>query len=443
MLDLGVGHVSVVEGSEQLGQLFPLLLPERRRRVLSANVFFAPRSFGGATVVAEQMARLMVATSPFQQFIFTSLPEADAAPYSLYRYEAHGAAVIGMGLPDTRTGLEDFENPATTPVFDAVLKRIAPDLVHMHSIQGFGAQLADSCRRAGIPFVVTVHDCWWICGRQFMINNHGRYCGQSTIDEDVCAKCVDDATLNRYRQAFLANTLKQANLVLAPSSFARNLYIANGFDAAKVRVNRNGILPPAADFERLPGKTVRFGFVGGNTTIKGIDVINAAFASLTRTDYELKLVDNLLHLGFRSFNRNSMKIPGTVSIFPGYTQANMDDFFAGIDVLLFPTLVKETFGLAVREALVRDVWVISTHAGGTVEDIIDGVNGTLIPLSSDEKYLRQAIVDILDNPERYRQHRNRFKQNITLCSDQALELQALYDDVLKASLPAEGVCPQR
>ncbi|AXM98951.1 DUF535 family protein [Pseudomonas plecoglossicida] len=451
MLDMGVAHVTLVEwdaaaqtlNSEQLGQLFPTLARDRTRRVLAANIFFAPRSFGGATVVAEQMARLMVATTTFQQFIFTSLPQADAEPYSLYRYEAHGAAVIGMGLPDQRSAHEEFENPATLPVFDTVLKRVAPDLVHMHSIQGLSALLADSCRRAGLPFVVTLHDCWWICGRHFMIDNHGKYCGQTTIRADVCARCVDDPELNDYRQAFLASTLKQANLLLAPSHFARNLYIANGFDAATIRVNRNGILPPAADYHRHPGKAIRFGFVGGNATIKGIDVITRAFAGLQRTDYELRVVDNLLHLGFRSLNRHSIKIPGTVSIVPGYTQANMDEFFAGIDVLLFPTQSKETFGLAVREALVRDVWVISTHAGGTVEDIVDGVNGTLIPLSADEKYLRQALVDILEHPERYRQHRNTFKQGITLCSDQALELQAMYDEVLKASAKAKGLCPQR
>ncbi len=451
MLDLGAGHVTLVEwdnsvqalNSEQLGHLFPQLPRDRNRRVLSANIFFAPRSFGGATVVAEQMARLMVATTTFQQFIFTSLPETDAEPYSLYRYEAHGAAVIGMGLPDERSAREDFENPDTLPMFDTVLERVAPDLVHMHSIQGLGALLADSCRRAGLPFVVTLHDCWWICGRQFMIDKHGKYCGQTTIRAEVCARCVDDPALNVYRQQFLASTLNQADLLLAPSHFARNLYIANGFDAAKIRVNRNGILPPAADYQRHPGKAIRFGFVGGNATIKGIDVITRAFAALQRSDYELKVVDNLLHLGFRSLNRHSIKIPGTVSIVPGYTQANMDEFFAGIDVLLFPTQSKETFGLAVREALVRDVWVISTHAGGTVEDIVDGVNGTLIPLSADEKYLRQALTEILEQPERYRQHRNAFKQGITLCSDQALELQAMYDDVLKASTPAAGLCPQQ
>lgn len=271
--------------------------------------------------------------------------------------------MLGIGLPDQRSALEDFENRATLPLFDAVLERVAPDLVHLHSIQGLGALLAESCARAGIPFVVTLHDAWWICGRQFMINGHGQYCGQTRIRAEVCAACVEDAPLNAYRQQALAAALRKASLLLAPSRFARDLYVANGFDAAKIRINRNGILAPGAGYHKQPGALLRFGFVGGNTAIKGINLITQAFAGLPRSDYELKVVDNLLHLGFRSFNRHSVKIPGSVSIIPGYTQDDIDAFFSGIDVLLFPTQWKETFGLAVREALVRDVWVISTDAG--------------------------------------------------------------------------------
>lgn len=437
MQEAGARQVTVVESSQQLGQVFPAPPGVRPRRVLSANIFFAPRSFGGATVVAEQMARLLAATSPWQQFVFTSLPPTDTPPYSLFRYQAQQAAVLGIGLPEQRSALEDFENRATVPLFDAVLERVAPDLVHLHSIQGLGALLAESCARAGIPFVVTLHDAWWICGRQFMINGHGQYCGQTRIRAEVCAACVEDAPLNAYRQQALASTLRKASLLLAPSHFARDLYVANGFDAAKIRINRNGILAPGAGYHKQPGALLRFGFVGGNTAIKGINLITQAFAGLPRSDYELKVVDNLLHLGFRSFNRHSVKIPGSVSIIPGYTQDDIDAFFSGIDVLLFPTQWKETFGLAVREALVRDVWVISTDAGGTVEDIVDGVNGTIIPLSSDPRYLRQALADALEHPERFAHPHNAFKGSITLCSDQALELQGIYADVIAGTATAD------
>jgi len=419
--------------ASQVLQVLPRKPVTPAKRVLSANIFFAPRSFGGATVVAEQMSRLIARNSDLEQFIFTSLPPEAVIPYNLARYEAHGVTVLGMGLPDALAASSDFENKATVPVFDAVLKSVAPDLVHLHSIQGLGALLADSCRRAGIPFIVTLHDAWWICGRQFMINNRGQYCGQTTIKTEICAKCVDNPSLNNYRQQMLASTLKSATALLVPSRFTKNLYVANGFEAEKIHINKNGVLAPAQHYRKNPSKTIRFGYVGGNTPIKGIHLISRAFSTIDRADYELVVVDNLLNLGSHSFDEHSIKIPGRVKIIPGYNQASIDEFFSNIDVLLFPTQWKETFGLTIREALVRDVWVISSDAGGTVEDIIDGTNGTIIPLTSDERYLKDAIVSVLDNQERFLNHRNPFKNDITLFDTQALELQSFYEGIIGES----------
>lgn len=415
----------------QVRQILPSNQEQRPKRVLSANIFFAPRSFGGATVVAEQMSRLLAQGSDLEQFVFTSLPPETAAPYHLARYEAHGVTVLGMGLPDRLSPNEEFENKDTIPAFDKVLQSVVPDLVHLHSIQGLGALLAESCRRAGIPFIVTLHDAWWICGRQFMINNHGQYCGQTQIKPEVCAKCVSNPSLNNYRQRMLGTTLRSAASLLVPSHFTKNLYVANGFAAEMIRVNKNGVQAPAAEFQKKPSKTIRFGYVGGNTPIKGIHLITRALSSIKRSDYELIIVDNLLNLGSKSFSEHDIKIPGEVKIIPSYNQSTIDNFFARIDVLLFPTQWKETFGLTIREALVRDIWVISTDAGGTVEDIIDGTNGTIIPLTDDEHYLKAAILSILEDQERFLNHTNPFKSSITLFEKQALELQNIYKYIIQ------------
>ncbi|WP_313463241.1 glycosyltransferase [Pseudomonas nitroreducens] len=416
--------------ASQVRQVLPTRPAKKTKRILSANIFFAPRSFGGATVVAEQMSRILAENSALEQFVFTSLPPETAAPYNLARYEAHGVSVLGMGLPDILSPTADFENKDSVPIFEKVLQSVSPDLVHLHSIQGLGALLADCCRRAGIPFIVTLHDAWWICGRQFMINNHGQYCGQTQIDLEVCTRCVSNPSQNNYRQRMLGITLQTATSLLVPSQFTKNLYVANGFSEEKIHVNKNGVLAPAAGFRKKPSNTIRFGYVGGNTPIKGIHLITQALSAIDRNDYELVIVDNLLNLGSHSFNEHSVKVPGRVRIIPGYNQSNMDEFFSDIDVLLFPTQWKETFGLTIREALVRDVWVISTDAGGTVEDIVDGTNGTIIPLTSDEQYLKDAIVSILDDQERFLNHSNPFKNDITLFSRQALELQGFYEKII-------------
>jgi hypothetical protein len=44
----------------------------------------------------------------------------------------------------------------------------------------------------GVPYAITLHDAWWLCGRQFMIDREGRYCGQTKIEADICGACVEN-----------------------------------------------------------------------------------------------------------------------------------------------------------------------------------------------------------------------------------------------------------
>ena len=83
---------------------------------------------------------------------------------------------------------------------------------------------------------------------------------------------------------------------------------------------------------------------------------------------------------------------------PAYGQDGLDEFFDRIDVLLFPSQWKESYGLTVREALARDVWVVATAPGGQADDIVDGVNGRLIPLDGRSDGLISAIGEILLAP---------------------------------------------
>ena len=48
--------------------------------------------------------------------------------------------------------------------------------------------------------------------------------------------------------------------------------------------------------------------------------------------------------------------------------------------MLFPSQWGETFGLAIREALNRNKWVITTREGAQMEPIVDNKNGNLIGL---------------------------------------------------------------
>jgi glycosyltransferase involved in cell wall biosynthesis len=325
-------------------------------------------------------------------------------------------------------------------VFEDLLASYQPDVVHFHAIQGLTASIAEACVKASVPYVVTLHDAWWLCERQFMVKPNHQYCGQITIDMDVCESCVPSISWTELRFNFLKNMLRQASRLLAPSEFWKTIYVANGVPSDLIAVNKNGIQAPRVN-GRTPSRSdtkLRFGFVGGTGPIKGLDLIVRAFQELDSADYELVLVDNTLNLGFSSVPKR-LRLRGAIKIVPAYTQKTIDDFFSMIDVLLFPSQWKESFGLTVREALVRDKWVIVTDSGGTIEDIVGDENGTIIPLDGNHLNLKAAIAQLLANPQRVFGHVNKYKARIRSFDDQAEELYAF----LKSASIAHGAAGYR
>jgi glycosyltransferase involved in cell wall biosynthesis len=429
----------------EVAPLITRFLPPRPSdvRVLGANIFFKPQTFGGATVVAEEVASRLADRPGTEVTVFTSYAE-EAEPYELFRYEAAPrlpvfAVKVPVGVPRDL----EYVNPRMGEVFADVLEAVRPDVVHLHSVQWLSASLADACVAAGIPYVITLHDAWWLCERQFMVTGQDRYCGQTTLDPAVCAMCVADSRFTAHRSRQLRRALDGAALLLTPSEFHRQLHIDNGVPASKIRVNRNGIrMPREARARKLDPARVRFGFVGGIGPIKGIELIRRAFERIELSNYELVLVDNTLNLGFSSLDTDGWKVRGRLTVVPAYSQDTMDDFFAGIDVLLFPSQWKESFGLTVREALARDVWVILTDSGGAVEDVVDGKNGTIIPITDDEGPLRAAIMQVLADPKRLDGYANPHKSRIASFDTQADELHRMLLDVLGHPRAGAGM-PER
>ncbi len=411
--------------------------PERRvpaLRILSANIFFAPQSFGGATIVAQEMAARLHASDGVEVCVFTSRPAIADRPPSLLRYDTNGIPVFATTLSASGDQVVQLDNPAITATFGQVLDALRPDVVHAHSIQGFGASILRLCQERGIPTVITLHDAWWLCDRQFMVRGDNRYCFQTTIDLKVCQNCLPHARHLEDRMRIMLGVLRNASLLLSPSESHRRLYLANGLPPQTLRVNRNGIrMPSAPRTPRRPGAKLRFGYVGGNEPIKGFHLIRKVFEALEHDRWELVLVDNTLNLGFRSIDVSAWDVRGAISVVPAYSQSGLDAFFDGIDILLFPSQWKESFGLTVREALARDVWVIATEGGGQAEEIRDGENGTLIPLDGRAEPLRRAVVDLLEDPDRFDAYRNIHARTLASYDDQAVELLAMIRTVTGAA----------
>src|SRR5205085_1346136 len=105
--------------------------------------------------------------------------------------------------------------------------------------QSLGGGLLPIAKGAGAHVVVTMHDFWWYCARQFLVDRSLQPCSP-VVDAGVCA-CEVDTDWLRFRNGRLHEYLESADLVLCPSSAAAQLLVANGIDPARLEVDENGM----------------------------------------------------------------------------------------------------------------------------------------------------------------------------------------------------------
>ncbi len=296
----------------------------------------------------------------------------------------------------------NWHNPAVTDEFRAHLERIGPDVVHFHSLQSLGAGLLPVAKASGAAVVVTMHDFWWLCARQFLVDTEMHPCSL-VVEAGVCP-CQVDQGWRRHRGASLEALLASADLVLAPSASAVRVLAANGVAPGRLQVDENGLpdellAPPARSAPPVPGAPVRFLYAGGADPLKGADVLVDAVSRLGRRVEPDRWRLTAYGLGPRLADSTAAtpawaNLPVTVA--DAYDPDQLGSVLADHDVLVLPSIMRETHSLLTREALGAGLAVVCTDTLGPEEVVVDGGNGLVVP-AADPEALAEVLVRLVEH----------------------------------------------
>jgi glycosyltransferase involved in cell wall biosynthesis len=397
----------------------------RQKRIVYVNVLYPPHDLGGATVVAKNHIDIIqeMYGNRFEPAVFAG-NITPGVEYHITEYEHEGTHVTSIRLPLVSDIDWRYCDEQIYELFRRYLECQQPDLIHFHSVQRLTASVLEAARECGIPYLVTLHDSWWLCDRQFMIDNLGQDCSQFRADPLVCAGCVDDSDKSLERRSYLREQLIHARLLLAVSRYQQELYKRNGFD--HVVLNRNGV-HKNAQVQRKPhtGK-LRMGYLGGICVHKGYYFFKEVLENLDLKQSEVTVVD----FGMSSGNfRREMWGSTPVRFVSKIQSEDMPRFYGNLDVLVVPSLWRESFGLVVREALVNGVWVVAADAGGLAEDIRHGMNGHIFRKGSTDE-LAAILREIDRDANTYQSRAGTDASHIRSVEEQVEELISIYDKVL-------------
>ncbi|RVU14991.1 glycosyltransferase [Methylobacterium oryzihabitans] len=397
-----------------------------RPRLMLLNVFAPPQTLGGATrVLRDNIDDLLArAGDRLDLMVVATDHGADDAPYRVRIDAYRGVPVARIAAPqETHRDWRPF-NPAMAAPFAALLDRFAPDLVHAHCIQRLTGTVLEAVQARGIPSVVTLHDAWWISDFQFLADEDGRV---PTPSADTLAT-PSARTIGRLRaiarRRGLGRLLDGATALVAVSESFAATYRAAGHP--RTIAVPNGV-PPLAPVARSPRNAgpVRLGHVGGRSAHKGATLVESVLRANAFANLSLTLVDLALDPGTvreESWGATPVRIVGPV---PAEAVGGL---YAGLDVLLAPSLWPESFGLVTREARAAGLWVVASDRGAIGEDIREGVDGFRIDVATAEP-LRAVLACLDAEPARFRTPPPP-EQPMRTAADQGRDLLALYDRIL-------------
>jgi glycosyltransferase involved in cell wall biosynthesis/GT2 family glycosyltransferase len=314
-----------------------------------------------------------------------------------------------------------------------------PDLLHIHHLAGHAFSLAKVARSLGIPIVLQIQDWWFLCARVNLFDRDWNRCSGPALGK--CARCAPltkiapaplwNRVLHLMRRSAARRAVAAAETYVAGSAAIRDDYLRAGFipPSRTVHVIPYGVAVEPPPEARAPArKPIRFGFVGSIAPHKGLHVAVEAMRGFDPAEARLRVWGNVSALP--EYAAGLVARGGDVLSFEGrFREEDKPQVFAGMDVLLVPSVGLESFGLAAREAMTCGVPVIASAGGALSEMFEPGVCGELFP-AGDAVALREILRRVVDDPElveRWARNLPRPKR----AGVHAAEIAQVYESVLK------------
>jgi glycosyltransferase involved in cell wall biosynthesis len=315
-------------------------------------------------------------------------------------------------------------------------ERERPAVAHVHNLYPqFSTSALDALYDAGVPVILHAGDYKLTCPTAQHLR-HGAICEKCLGGREWNAalhNCRGNLPMSiayaaRNAWARVSGSVHRAVSVYAcPTQFVADLLVRGGYPADRVRVLPNFLdLPDAPPTQRLGGAVGYLGRISGE---KGIDILVEA---ARQVGCDTRIAGDATHAPQLVAN-----LPPNVTLVGKVARDALDDFFAGLRVLVVPSVWYEVFGLVCIEALSRGVPVIASDIGGLPEVIAHEQTGLLVP-PGDAVALATALRRLIDDEPFARALGERGRQSVRqrFSADAFYrQLRSLWDGVLSPTLP--------
>ena len=265
------------------------------------------------------------------------------------------------------------------------LRKVQPDLVHVHNVSGASLAPFTACQRLGIPVVLTLHDFWLLCPNNMLYRGDGLLCDPSG-EASGCGQCFRRydywADIPQRRKAF-AHLVRHVRFFISPSQKLADLHAAAGYDPGRFRVVPNALEPtsyrPPSDprVRAVIRERGRYGtllFAGALVETKGVPTLIEAIPLLSRYVDRFRLIvagegEERFARALRQVGQSRVKLLGRVPF------QEMRALYAAADLTVLPSTWYENSPMVIYESMLAGTPVLGSDIGGIPELIDEDVTG--------------------------------------------------------------------
>jgi glycosyltransferase involved in cell wall biosynthesis len=289
----------------------------------------------------------------------------------------------------------------------ALIERERYDLIHFHMALDLPMRLLRKFSESQIPYVVSLHDYFYVCPRIIMVDFAKQVC--RSIQVRKCTSCIgrldqvdllrrashklkvrlpripSSAAGRRLRQ--MKSFLGSARLLLAVSNRTAEIYkevVPEGrFEVEQIgNESANCQLP-----ERVRSSRIRLTFLGTLNYSKGAGVLEKLMNSVRRRDVEFHFY------GHASAEFERLRSYGLL-LHGGYRPEDIPGIMANTDIGLVLPIWEDNGPQVAMEFVNFKVPVIGTRRGG-IPDIVSPENGVLFDPDDSAEF--RSAVDWIDS----------------------------------------------
>lgn len=288
------------------------------------------------------------------------------------------------------------------------LKSVAPTLVHLHHIAGFGTRVWTWIEALHVPYDITLHDYSALCPRVNLLDGRHHYCDLPKNGHD-CADCIASAGPHPYlRKAFdeFGDVQKWREMFAVALATARKVFVPDQDTLGRV-------LPhfPSADILLRPhpeplapiparrppvGDRIRIAIIGAIGPHKGYHLLKACARAAERDGLPLTfVVIGDVCAPHEIASMTCLEVTGT------YRRQDLPSLIEDADcqAAAFFSIWPETFTYTLSEALRAGLYPIAFDIGAIARRIKELGWGTILPLGSMPEHINQTLIETaFDHP---------------------------------------------